>query len=76
MNKESTLAIEIWEIVRDNLPTVRRLDTAVGLLKALEDYGFDARDLQDVIDEEPYLTRAYRDVFDEDYPIEIEDDED
>ena len=64
MKNESNLALEIWEMVRDHLPAAKRLDTAIGILRALEEYGMEARDLQDVVDEEPYLSRAYREIFD------------
>lgn len=64
MKTESQLIIEIWDLVRDQIQPARRLETAVGIIRACEEAGFDERDLEDVLDEDAYLTRAYRDVFD------------
>ncbi|RYD67163.1 MAG: hypothetical protein EOP83_03400 [Verrucomicrobiaceae bacterium] len=69
MKNESKLVLEIWELVRDQLTPAKRLDTAIALLQSMESYGFEERDLHDVLDEDPYLTRAFREVFD----IEDED---
>lgn len=72
MNNESNLVLELWELVRDQLPSARRHDVAVGLFRAVAEYGFEARDLEDLLDEEPLLARAYREVFEDD---ESEDDD-
>jgi hypothetical protein len=69
MKSESNLVMEIWEMFRDYVPHSRRTDTALGLLRAFEEYGFEADDLADVLDEDDSLTAAYRECFD------IEDDE-
>jgi len=74
MNSESSLVLELWENVRDLIPPTKRLETATSMIRSFVEYGFDARDLRDVVDEEPYLTRAYRDVVD-DVEEEIEQDE-
>lgn len=63
MKVESNLVLEIWDLIRDQIPAARRLDTAISVLRAFEEYGFDEKDLQDIVDEEPYLTRAYYDLF-------------
>jgi hypothetical protein len=37
---------------------------AIGFLRAFEEYGFDSRDMQDILDEDRYLARAYADLYD------------
>jgi hypothetical protein len=64
MKSESKLLIELWDAVRDQIQPARRLETAISFLRTFEENGMDERDLQDVIDEDAYLTRAYREVFD------------
>lgn len=68
MKIESSLIIEIWDHVRDQIQPGRRLETALSIIRSCEEYGLDERDLQDVVDTDVYLTRAYYDVF------EIEED--
>lgn len=75
MKRESALVIEIWELVRDLTPPAKRGEIATGLLRAFEEYGLDRRDLQDVVDEDAYMSRAFREVFDEEEVEEIEFDE-
>jgi hypothetical protein len=60
MNSESRFIVEIWELVRDQLPTSKRQDIASGLIRSAVDYGFDPRDLNDLLDEDPTLARAVR----------------
>ncbi|RYF11251.1 MAG: hypothetical protein EOO77_19785 [Oxalobacteraceae bacterium] len=69
MNSESQLAIELWDVIRDQIQPARRLETAISFMRAFEDFGMEARDLQDVLDEDVYLTRAYREVY------EVEEDQ-
>jgi hypothetical protein len=64
MKSESKLLIELWDTIRDQIQPARRLEVATSFVQCFEDYGMDERDLQDVLDEDPYLTRAYREVFD------------
>jgi hypothetical protein len=64
MKSESKLLIELWDAVRDQIQPARRLETAISFLRTFEENGMDERDLQDVLDEDAYLTRAYREVFD------------
>lgn len=63
MNSESTLVLEIWELVRDSLPVSRRTDIAVSILRAFEEFGFESEDLNHLQDEDEYLTAAHRVVF-------------
>lgn len=64
MKPESNLVVEIWDLVRDQIQPTRRLDTAVAILRACEEFGMEERDLQDIVDEDNYLSRAFHDVFD------------
>ncbi len=74
MKSESSLVIELWELVRDFIPISRRPDVALSVLRSFEEYGFESADLSDILDEDESLTAAYRECFDiEDE--EIEDDE-
>jgi hypothetical protein len=66
MTNENTLVLEIWELVRDQLPAARRLETAAGILRAFEEYGFDKRDLDEIVEEDAYLAKAFHEVFDVD----------
>lgn len=66
MRSESKLTLEIWELVREQIAPARRQDIATSLLQAFEEFGFEDRDLQDVIDEDPHLTRAFHEVFEYD----------
>lgn len=77
MKIESNLTMELWEIVKDYVPASQRTDVAISILKSLEDFGFDANDLTDILDEDDHLTSAYRAIFggdeDEDGDYSYED---
>jgi hypothetical protein len=64
MKSESKLLIELWDAVRDQIQPARRIETALSFVRTFEENGMDERDLQDVLGEDAYLTRAYREVFD------------
>lgn len=72
MNNESNLVLEIWELVRDQLPAARRVDIASGVLRAFVEFGMEQGDLGDLVDEDPYLARAFYEVFEDE--IEEADD--
>lgn len=63
MNSESSLVFEVWELVRDQLAPNRRSDTAISLLRAFEEFGFEGNDLTDVLEEDEHLTAAHKVVF-------------
>lgn len=73
MKDESKVVVELWDLVRDHVPTSQKLDIAIAFIRAFEEYGFDSRDMQDIIDEDRYLARAYNDLFE--VEEEEEDDE-
>lgn len=76
MKAESKLFVELWETVRDQLPAGRRADTAFAMLQAFEDFGFESRDLADIVDEDPILDRAFKNLFDEEAESGDEDGDD
>jgi len=45
---------------------------AIAFLRAFEEYGFDSRDMIDIMDEDQYLCRAFADLYD----VGDEDEED
>lgn len=65
MTNENKLVLEIWECVRDNLPSARREDIAAQLLRLFEEYGFDI-DLADLEGEDSYLDKVIESLKDED----------
>ncbi len=66
MNSESKVIAEIWDLVRDSIPSARRLEIAIAILRSFEEFGFDDRDMQDIFDEDVYLSRAYADLYGDD----------
>ncbi len=64
MKSESNLVIEVWEQVRDFLPVARRHESAVGIIRAFTEFGFEQEDFADIIDEDDILTAAYNEFFD------------
>ena len=74
MNSETKLIVELWDMIRDNLPLQRRSDTAIQMIRAFEEYGFESTDIHDLIDEDQYLRRAFESLYD-DEPDETDDDE-
>ena len=65
MRRESMMVVELWDLVRDNVPASHRLETAISFLKVFEEYGYDSKDMQDITDEDPYLKKAYDDLYGE-----------
>jgi hypothetical protein len=74
MNSESKVVAEIWDLVRDSLPSSRRLEIAIAILRSFEEYGFDSRDMQDILDEDVYLSRAFADLYGDDDEEDEDDD--
>ncbi len=73
MNIEAQMLFEIWDAVRDFVPVGKRSGVAETIVKAMAEYGFEATDLAEIVDEDEDLAEAYQVVF-ADYD-EIEDDE-
>ena len=73
---EAELVIAVWDIVRDRIPHDKRSDVARDLIYAFQSYGFDRTDLMPIVDEDPDLTDAYEEVFQETESEEDEIDED
>lgn len=66
--------MEIWEAVRDFIPSSKRTDVAVSIIRSVEEFGIISSDLRDLLDEDEHLTSAYKIVFDGDDEEEEEDD--
>ena len=76
MSNDTQLILDIWDTVRDILPTAKRVEVANGILRAFSEYGFEARDISAIADEDSDLEEAYYEIFYEgDYPMEDEDDQ-
>lgn len=74
MRSEARMALAIWEAVRDNgLPADKRTEVAESILRAMEEYGFDAKDLDALSHEDDDLSTAYSVVFDVDHDEDEED---
>jgi hypothetical protein len=77
MSSEAQVILDIWEVVRDNVPHGKRPAIAEDILQAFQDYGFEAGDCASIIDEDPDMASAFATVFaDEDDADEPEDFED
>jgi hypothetical protein len=68
MKSESKVIAELWDLVRDHIPVARRLETAISFLRIFEEYGFEDKDMQDIVDEDKVLARAYDDLYGNDEP--------
>lgn len=66
MSSESELVINVWETVKDFIPVAKRTEYATDLVKHFADYGFEASDLSEIVDEDDDLTEAYKMVFEDD----------
>ena len=63
MSNEAELVINVWEVVREVVPHTKRAELSKRLMYMFAEYGFDASDLESIVDEDPDLTEAYHEVF-------------
>jgi hypothetical protein len=63
MKSESNLILAVWEIFASHVPASQRTDAAITMIRAFEEFGIDEDDMTDVLDEDDYLTAAYRAVY-------------
>lgn len=76
IKSESNLVVEIWEQVREYIPSAKRTEIAVSFIKAFTDFGFEKEDFHDIVDEDDNLNAAYNEFFEDDlYEYEDKDDE-
>ena len=75
MNSESSLVMEIWEAVRDFVPASKRTDVAVSVLRSVQEFGLEANDLNDLLDEDEHLNAAHKIVFNNEHDDEEDDEE-
>jgi hypothetical protein len=73
MSAEAQVVIEIWDSVRDFIPANKRLDIAENILKSFADYGFEANDLHEIIDEDKDLEEAFEIIFSDQDDETLED---
>jgi hypothetical protein len=73
MSREATLVLDVWEAVRDHIPHTKRAVIAQDILTAFEDYGFEASDVSNIIDEDPNLADAFQEVFADDDDTDLEE---
>jgi hypothetical protein len=66
MSSEAQLVLDVWEVVRDNVPHTKRGTVAQDILYAFLEYGFEAADCASIVDEDPDLASAYDEVFADD----------
>lgn len=72
MQRESHLILEVWDEVRDFIPPTKRVEVATAILLHMQDYGMEPQDMAEIVDEDPYLTHAFYDLFAEE-ELERED---
>jgi hypothetical protein len=65
MNTETSLVVEVWNIIRDNIPVARKHDMSLSLLRIFHEHGFEAREIAEIVDEDNYLATAYKEIFEE-----------
>lgn len=74
MIRTEGLALAIWEAVREELPASKRAEVAEAMLRAFQEYGAEAHDLSELLDEDSIIVEAYKQVFHDDL-MDDEDDE-
>lgn len=76
MSSEAQLILDVWEVVRDNVPHTKRPGMAEELLTCFAEYGFEAVDVASIADEDPELEAAYASVYADDLEDEEEEEDD
>lgn len=72
MSNEAELVLNVWEAVREVVPHTKRADLCKRMIYAFAEFGFDADDLESILDEDADLTEAYEEVFSDDADDESE----
>lgn len=74
MNAECDMVHQIWETVKDSLPSSKRAEISLSLVKVFEEYGLDHRQLNGLLDDDVdiHLVRAYESVYGDDTDDEEE----
>ena len=75
MSAEAQLVTDLWDAVRDVIPASKREEAAIGLLRALEEYGFERADIAGIEEDDDDLASAFETVFDADDDDEEANDE-
>ena len=75
-NMDTSIVLDIWEILNEYLPTSKKEDAANKLIKVFSDHSFDADDLESIRGEDSYLDLALDHFIEEDEVEDYEEDED
>lgn len=75
MSSESELVINLWDVIRENVPNSKKSDMAVEVIRLFADFGFESDDLEDIVDEDVHLTEAYKLIYENDDDEEYDDEE-
>ena len=65
MTIESSLVLEIWEILNEYLPNSKKEEAAVKLLLVFENYSLERRDFETIRGEDNYIDAAIDSIYDE-----------
>ena len=72
MNSETQFIIDVWDVIRDNVPVTKRIDAARGIMKAALEYGFEQKDISGIVDEDADLEEAFYEIYEVDLDEEEE----
>jgi hypothetical protein len=71
---DAQLVIDIWDTVRDNVTASKRTEVAIGIMRAVLEYGMEANEIASVADEDKDLEEAFFEVYyDGEHPEEEEE---
>jgi hypothetical protein len=75
MNSEARLILEVWDSVRDFIPTPKRQDIAEQVLRRFEEYGVEPESFHDLVGEDKYLEEAFNTLYGDDPEIDPVDED-
>ena len=75
MTINTTMILDIWDLLSEYVPTAKKEDAANKLLIVLDNYSIDSRDLQSIHGEDQHLDAAIKHLYGHD-DVEEENDED
>ena len=75
MNSESKLLTEIWSSVEDQLPKGMRVEVAMAMFRAFDEYGIETIEFEEAAEEDNYLHVAFKALVDDEVEYERDDDE-
>ena len=75
MTIESSLVLEIWEILNEYLPNSKKEEAAVKLLLVFENYSLERRDFETIRGEDNYIDAAIDSIYDEEESEDIDEED-